>query len=74
MFQTWRGFRHGPYWHVTEAEWKIFASSLDDAKRNDLYLGRAGELFAAAHLLRLGLNAAPLTVDTGVDLILHSEM
>jgi hypothetical protein len=39
-----------------------------------LYVGRAGELFVAAHLLRRGLNSAPLPVDTGVDLLAHGEV
>jgi hypothetical protein len=36
-----------------------------------LYIGKAGEFFVAGHLLRLGLNAMPLTVDSGVDLLGH---
>jgi hypothetical protein len=38
-----------------------------------LFLGRAGESFVAAHLLRRGLNPAPLAVDIGVDLLAHRE-
>jgi hypothetical protein len=30
--------------------------------------------FVAAHLLRRGLNSAPLPVDTGVDLLAHREL
>ena len=36
------------------------------------YTGRAGEYFVASHLLRLGYNAMPVAVDSGVDLIAHS--
>jgi hypothetical protein len=35
------------------------------------HLGRAGEHLVAGHLLRLGYNAMPLPVDTGVDLLAH---
>ena len=35
------------------------------------HLGRAGEQFVASHLLRLGYNAVPLPIDTGVDLLAH---
>jgi hypothetical protein len=40
---------------------------------NHLFLGRAGESFVAGHLLRRGLNPAPLPVDTGVDLLAYRE-
>src|SRR5262245_53908191 len=53
---------------------KILESSPDASDNQHLYLGRAGEQFVAAHLLRLGLNAASLPVDTGVDLLAHREM
>jgi hypothetical protein len=36
-----------------------------------LSIGKAGEFFAASHLLRLGFNTVPLPVDTGVDLLAH---
>jgi hypothetical protein len=36
-----------------------------------LYIGKSGEFYAAAHLLRLGLNAMPMSVDSGIDLIGH---
>lgn len=45
----------------------------DEVAIQRLYLGRAGELFVAAHLLRMGLNSAALPVDTGVDLLAHRE-
>ena len=35
------------------------------------HLGRAGEYFVAAQLLRMGYNTSPLPVDTGVDLPAH---
>lgn len=35
------------------------------------HLGRAGEYFVAAQLLRMGYNTNPLPVDTGVDLLAH---
>jgi hypothetical protein len=35
------------------------------------HLGRAGEYFVAAQLLRMGYNTIPLPVDTGVDLLAH---
>ena len=35
------------------------------------YLGRAGEYYVAAQLLRMGYNTSPLPVDTGVDLLAH---
>lgn len=35
------------------------------------YLGRAGEYFVAAQLLRMGYNTSPLPVDTGIDLLAH---
>jgi hypothetical protein len=35
------------------------------------HLGRAGEYFVAAQLLRMGYNTSPLPVDTGVDLLAH---
>lgn len=53
---------------------EILSHSPDGAEIQRLYLGRAGELFVAAHLLRRGLNSAPLPVDTGVDLLAHREM
>jgi hypothetical protein len=52
----------------------ILSSSPDESEVQRLYLGRAGELFVAAHLLRRGLNSAPLPVDTGVDLLAHREL
>jgi hypothetical protein len=36
------------------------------------YTGRAGEYFVASHLLRLGYNAMPMPVDSGIDLVAHS--
>ena len=36
-----------------------------------LYIGRSGEFFVAAHLLRHGLNAMPMSVDSGIDLLGH---
>jgi hypothetical protein len=53
---------------------EILSHSPDEAEIQRLYLGRAGELFVAAHLLRRSLNSAPLPVDTGVDLLAHREM
>ncbi len=47
------------------------------ASRRDLehlYLGRAGEVFVAAQLLRRGLNAALASVDSGVDILAHQEI
>lgn len=35
------------------------------------HLGRAGEYFVAAQLLRMGYNTSPLPVDTGIDLLAH---
>jgi len=35
------------------------------------HLGRAGEYFVAAQLLRMGYNTSPLPVNTGVDLLAH---
>ena len=35
------------------------------------HLGRAGEYYVASHLLRLGYNAVPLPIDSGVDLLAH---
>jgi hypothetical protein len=49
-------------------------ASTDESETEKLFLGRAGEQFVAAHLVRRGLNAAPLPVDTGVDLLAHCEM
>lgn len=46
----------------------------DDAEFQRLFLGRAGESFVAAHLLRRGFNSCPLPVDTGVDLLAHREL
>ena len=53
---------------------EILSHAPDEAEIQRLYLGRAGELFVAAHLLRRGLNSSPLPVDTGVDLLAHREM
>jgi hypothetical protein len=53
---------------------EILSHSPNDAEIQRLYLGRAGELFVAAHLLRRGLNCSPLPVDTGVDLLAHREL
>jgi hypothetical protein len=53
---------------------EILSSAPDESEIQRLYLGRAGELFVAAHLLRRGLNSAPLPVDTGVDLLAHREL
>lgn len=36
-----------------------------------MFIGRAGEYWVAAQLLRNGLNAMPLSVDSGVDLLAH---
>jgi len=49
---------------------------VDDAFHNPAapvttHLGRAGEYFVAAQLLRMGFNTSPLPVDTGVDLLAH---
>lgn len=51
----------------------ILSQQPDELGIQRLYFGRAGELFVAAHLLRLGLNSAALPVDTGVDLLAHRE-
>jgi hypothetical protein len=52
----------------------ILGNTTDESKTENLFLGRAGEFFVAAHLLRRGLNAAPLPIDTGVDLLAHREL
>ena len=44
----------------------------DGSEHANLYLGRAGEYFIAAELLRRGFNAMVAPVDTGVDVIAHS--
>jgi hypothetical protein len=44
------------------------------SKTEKLFLARSGELVVASHLFRRGLNAAPLPVDTGVDLLAHREL
>ncbi|MEO8589163.1 MAG: hypothetical protein ABI432_07340 [Flavobacteriales bacterium] len=38
------------------------------------YVGKAGEHLVAAKLLRLGLNAGPLPIDSGVDILAHAEL
>jgi hypothetical protein len=53
---------------------EILSSAPDESEIQRLYLGRAGELFVASHLVRRGLNSAPLPVDTGVDLLAHREV
>ncbi len=53
---------------------EILSAAPDESEIQRLYLGRAGELFVTAHLLRSGLNCAPLPVDTGVDLLAHREL
>lgn len=53
---------------------EILSRQPDEADIQRLYLGRAGEFFVAAHLLRRGLNTSPLPVDTGVDLLAHREL
>lgn len=60
--------------HYEDRLEQILKSSPDEADIRKLYLGRAGEQFVASHLLRLGLNASPLPVDTGVDLLAHREL
>jgi hypothetical protein len=45
----------------------------DGSEHANLYLGRAGEYFIASELLRRGFNAMVAPVDTGVDVIAHSE-
>ncbi len=52
----------------------ILSHTTNEAEIQRLFLGRAGEQFVAAHLLRRGLNSSPLPVDTGVDLLAHREM
>jgi len=52
---------------------EILSSSSDESENKKLFVGRAGEFFVAAHLLRRGLNSATLPVDTGVDLLAHRE-
>lgn len=52
----------------------ILGSGPSEVDIQRLYLGRAGESFVAAHLLRRGLNSSPLPVDTGVDLLAHREL
>jgi hypothetical protein len=53
---------------------KILRSTTKESENEDLHLGRAGEMFVAAQLVRLGFNAAPLPVDTGVDLLAHRQV
>ncbi len=43
----------------------------DTRRHHPLFLGKAGERYVAAHLLRQGFNAAEAPVDTGVDLLAH---
>jgi hypothetical protein len=38
------------------------------------YIGKAGEHLVAAKLLRRGLNAGPLPIDSGVDILAHAEL
>ena len=38
-------------------------------KKNTLQIGRAGELLVQYRLLRLGVESAPMTTDSGVDLV-----
>jgi hypothetical protein len=57
--------------HLASLRSVMASAPSDDAEH--LFLGRAGESFVAAHLLRRGFNPAPLAVDTGVDLIVHRE-
>ena len=38
------------------------------------YIGKAGERLVAAMLLRHGLNAGPMPIDSGVDLLAHTEL
>jgi hypothetical protein len=45
----------------------------DGSEHANLYLGRAGEYFIASELLRRGFNAMVAPVDTGIDVIAHSE-
>lgn len=45
----------------------------DGSEHANLYLGRAGEYYIASELLRRGFNAMVAPVDTGVDVIAHSE-
>lgn len=49
----------------------VMSGNVNPRSWEKLYLGRAGELFVASYLLRVGLNPATLPVDTGVDLIAH---
>jgi hypothetical protein len=42
-----------------------------DEEPDGLHVAKAGEFFVASHLLRLGFNASPLPVDTGVDLLAY---
>jgi hypothetical protein len=53
---------------------EILTRNPKDSEIARLYLGRAGEYFVSSHLLRRGLNCAPLPVDTGVDLLAHREI
>jgi hypothetical protein len=52
----------------------IISDVPDESGTDKLFLGRAGELFVVSHLLRRRLNAVPLPVDTGVDLLAHREL
>lgn len=49
---------------------------MDDIKGYHLnhYLGKAGEHLVAANLLRRALNAGPLPMDSGVDILAHAEL
>jgi hypothetical protein len=53
---------------------EIITSAPPDENLLPLYLGRAGESYVAAHLLRRGLNSSPVSVDTGVDLLGYREI
>ncbi len=43
----------------------------DDEKYNSLFLGKAGERYVAARMLRLGFNAAETPVDYGTDILAY---
>ena len=45
-----------------------------DSRSQQSFIGKAGELLIAGHLLRRNYNTALLTVDTGIDLVAHKEI
>jgi len=63
--------------NATDSERQVVESDLKETRRDGIStqkIGRLGELLVQFELLQHGIDSAPMTTDSGVDLVAYSEL